>query len=246
MRFMVMHKNDAATEACEPPGAALIEKMGAFIGEHAEKGQFLGGEGLGASSTRTRITFRGGKPTVKHGPYTGVNELVGSVMLLKVRSREEAIGWAERYGKILVDGEVELGPVTEEWDLGLAPRPADAPLRILMLHKADAASEAGQERSPRQKADLTRLKTEMTRAGVLLASETLQPSSRGKRLLFNRSALRVIDGPFSESKELVGGYSILKLPSMDAVIEECKRFADIVGGTAEIDVRPLVEPEESA
>lgn len=244
MRFMVMHKHDAYTEAGEPPPPELVEKMGAFIGEFAQKGQFLGGEGLGASSTRTRVTFRDGKATVKHGPYKGANELVGSIMLLKVGSRDEAIGWAERYGKILVDGEVELGPVTEAWDLGLMPKPEDAPLRILMLHKADAITEAGQARSPAQKAALTRLRTEMARAGVLLASETLQPSSKGKRLFFDRSAMRVVDGPFSESKELIGGYALLQLPSMEETIEMCVRYAAILGGTLEVDVRPLVEPDD--
>ena len=98
----------------------LIEKMGAYIGEHAQSGRFLGGEGLRASKTRTRLVFREGRATVKHGPYAGVHELVAATMLLQVRSREEAIGWAERYGKILVDGELELGPVTEPWDLGSA------------------------------------------------------------------------------------------------------------------------------
>jgi hypothetical protein len=82
---------------------------------------------------------------------------------------------------VLVDGEVELGPVTEPWDLGMMPRPDDPPLRILMLHKADRISEAGEARSPKQKADLTRLKTEMIKAGVLGWSETLQPSSKGRR-----------------------------------------------------------------
>jgi hypothetical protein len=114
-----------------------------------------------------------------------------------------------------------------------------------MLEKADQTSESGQPRSPKQKADLTRLKTEMTKAGVLVSSEVLKPSAQSKRLVFNNRALKVIDGPFAESKELIGGFSVLKLPSMEAAIEECTRFADILGGTLEIDIRPLYEPNES-
>jgi hypothetical protein len=243
MRWMVMHKNDKHTEAGERPGPELMAKMGEFIGEHMKKGQFLGGEGLGASATRTRLTFSSGKCTVKHGPYAGVNELVAAVLLLKVRSRDEAIGWAQRYGKVLVDGEIELGPVNEPWDLGLMPKPEDAPLRILMLQKADKSYEAGEALSPKQKADLTRLKTEMTKAGVLVSSETLQPSAKSKRLVFRDNNLRVIDGPFSESKELIGGFSVLELPSVVEAIQISKRFAEILGGTLEIDVRPLCEPE---
>jgi hypothetical protein len=244
MRFMVMHKNDKHTEAGERPGPELIAKMGEFIGEHARKGQFLDGAGLGASATRTRLTFSGGQCTVKHGPYAGSNELPAATLLLKVESRDQAIGWAQRYGKILVDGEIELGPLNEPWDLGLMPKPADAPLRILMLPKADKASEAGQAFSPKQKADLTRLKTEMTKAGVLVSSESLKPSSKSKRLTFTNHDLSVMDGPFSESKELIGGFAVLELPSMEVAIQECTRYAAILGGTLEIDVRPLYEAEE--
>jgi hypothetical protein len=243
MRFMVMHKNDSHTEAGERPGPELIARMGEFIGEYARKGQFLGGEGLGASATRTRLTFTSGQCTVKHGPYPGENELPAATLLLKVESRDQAIGWAQRYGKILVDGEIELGPVTEPWDLGLMPRPADAPLRILMLVKADQTSEGGQALSPKQKADLTRLKTEMTKTGVLVSSETLQPSAQSKRLIFTNHKVRVMDGPFSESKELIGGFAMLALPSIDEAIQLCTRYAAILGGTLEIDVRPLHEEE---
>jgi len=244
MRFMVMHKHDKHTEAGERPDPELIAKMGAFIGEYAQQGVFLDGGGLGASSGRTRLTFSGGQSTVKHGPYTGVNELVSAILLLKVNSRDEAVEWAQRYGKVLGDGEVELGPLTEPWDLGLMPKPDNVPLRILMLHKADKVSEAGQGLSPKQKADLTKLKNEMTKAGVLVSSEGLQPSSKSKRLVFTNHKLQVLDGPFMESKELIGGYSLMKLPSVDAVIQLCKPYAEILGGTLEIDVRPLYEPED--
>jgi hypothetical protein len=244
MRFMVMHKHDKHTEAGERPGPKLLAEMGEFIGEFARKGQFLGGEGLGASATRTRLTFRGGECSVKHGPYAGSNELPAATLLLKVASRDQAIGWAQRYGKILGDGEIELGAVTEPWDLGFMPKPADPPLRILMLPKADKTSEAGQALSPRQKAELTRLKTEMTKAGVLVSSQSLQPSSKSKRLTFTNNQLSVMDGPFSESKELIGGFALLELPSTDVAIQVCTRYAEILGGTLEIDVRPLYEADD--
>ena len=245
MRFIMMHKNTKQTEAGEKPSPDLIAKMGAYIGEHAQAGRFLDGAGLGASKTRTRIVFRDGRSTVRHGPYQGEHELLAAMMLLHVRSREEAIGWAERYGKILGDGELELGPVTEPWDLGMMPKPDDAPLRILVLEKADASYEAGKPRSARQKAELTRLKTEMTKAGVLVSSEVLKPSAQGKRLQFVNHALSVLDGPFSESKELVGGFGVLRLDSMEAAIAEARRYAEILGGTLEVDLRPMYEADEA-
>jgi hypothetical protein len=122
------------------------------------------------------------------------------------------------------------------------PAPEDPPLQILMIEKADASSEAG-ARSPKQKAELTRLRTEMTKAGVLLGVNQLQPSAKARRLVFTKNDLRVIDGPFSESKELIGGFAVMELSGIDEAIALCRPYAAILGGTLEIDVRPLAEPE---
>lgn len=244
MRVMMMHRHDAKTEAGELPPMELITKMGAFIGGHAKAGRLVDGAGLGASKTRTRLVFRDGQCSVKHGPYRGENELPAAALLLKVRTREEAIGWAERYGKILGDGELELGKVTEPWDLGIMPAPENPPLQLLLIEKADKAVEAG-KRSPQQKAELTRLRTEMTKAGVLLRSHHLQPSSNAKRLFFTNNDLRVIDGPFMETKELLGGFAVMEFSDMDDAIALCRPYAEILGGTLEIDLRPI-DPDADA
>jgi hypothetical protein len=238
MRFMMMHKNDDQTEAGKLPPMELVEKMGAFVGEHAQAGRFIDGAGLGASKTRTRLVFRNGQCRAQPGPYRGEHELPAATLLLKVDTREQAIGWAERYGQILGDGEIELGKVNEPWDIGLMPPPDNPPLHILLIEKADKAAEGG-GRTAQQKAALARLETEMTRAGVLVRSFRLQPSARGKRLVFTNNRLQVIDGPFVESKELIGGFAIMELSDMDEAIELCKRYAEILGGTLEIDVRLL-------
>jgi hypothetical protein len=245
MHFMIMHKNDAHTEAGEAPPMELITKMGAFIGEYAKAGKFIDGAGLGGSKTRTRLVFRDGRSTVKHGPYRGEHELPAATLLLKVRTREEAIGWANRYGEILGDGEIELGKINEPWDLGMMPAPENPPLQILLIEKADATTEAG-GRTPKQKAALTRLETEMTKAGVLVGSRRLGPSSKSKRLVFTNNDLRVIDGPFTETKELLGGFAVMDLPGMDEAIAMCRRYAEILGGTLEIDVRPVDQDDAKA
>ena len=238
MKFMMMHKHDPRTEAGEPPPMELVHEMGEFIGGHAKAGRLLDGAGLGASKTRTRMTFRNGASTIQHGPYSGERELPAATLLLKVRTREEAIGWAERYGQILGNADVELGKVNEPWDIGLMPAPPNPPLQILLIDKADAETEGG-GRSAEKRAKLEGLKNEMTKAGVLVRSINLQPSSKGKRLVFKNNALQVIDGPFAESKELIGGFAVMELPGMDEIIEVCKRYAEILGGTLEVDVRPL-------
>jgi hypothetical protein len=244
MHMMIMHKNDPRTEAGQPPPMELVTKMGAFIGGHAKAGRLIDGAGLSGSKTRTRLVFRDGRSTVKQGPYRGEHELPAATLLLKVRNREEAVGWAERYGAILGDGEIELGKVNEPWDIGLMPAPENPPLQIMLIEKADAATE-GTGRSSKQKAALTRLETEMSKAGVLVRSLRLQPSGKAKRLVFTNNDLHVIDGPFTESKELIGGFAVLDLSGMDEAIEMCRRYAEILGGTLEIDVR-LVDQDEAA
>jgi len=77
----------------------------------------------------------------------------------------------------------------------------------------------------------------MTAAGVLVRSMKLQPSAKAKRLVFKNNEMKVIDGPFSESKELIGGFAVMELADMDEAIAMCRRYAEILGGTLEIDVR---------
>ncbi len=71
----------------------------------------------------------------------------------------------------------------------------------------------------------------MTKAGVLVKSLRLRPSSDAKRLVFTNNEMRVIDGPFAESKELIGGFAVMELSGMDEVLEMCQRYAEILGGT---------------
>jgi len=86
MRFMIMHKNDPRTEAGEKPPRELIDQMGELIGGFAQTGRLIDGAGLGASQTRTRLTFRDGACAVKHGPYRGEHELPAAMLLLKVKT----------------------------------------------------------------------------------------------------------------------------------------------------------------
>jgi hypothetical protein len=165
--------------------------------------------------------------------------------LLEVGTREEALGWAERYGKILGDGEIEIGKVNEPWDIGVMPAPENPPLHVLLIEKASPETESN-ARTSQQKAALTRLKTEMTKAGVLVRSHTLLPSSSARRLVFENNDLRMTDGPFAESKELIGGFAILDLASMDEAVALCRGYAEILDGTLEIDLREVATEEATS
>lgn len=237
MKFMVMHKHDKNTEAGKMPSPEFIAAMGELVGGMAQSGQLLDGEGLGASKTRSRVTFKNGERTVRHGPFTGSHELPAGFAKITVRSRDEAIAAATQIGTAIGgDVELEVGKLHEAWDLGLGERPADAPERYLILYKATPAFEAGQ--APNLDAVLKKLREQ----GALTASATLAPSSRGKRLTFRGGERKIVDGPFAESKELIGGYAILELASMAECLAFCARYAELMltaCDALEIDIRPL-------
>lgn len=234
MRFLTMHRHDQHTEAGEPPPPELVAKMGELIGEYARLGQFVDGAGLGRSAGRTRLVFRGGEPTIDRMTFRGENELPSVFLKLTVKDREQGLDWARRYGKVLGDCELELSPVNEPWDIGLGPRPDNPPLHMLLIEKGEPGA-----RTPKQKADLTRLKKEMATAGVLDGEIALAHSAKAKRLIFRNHELTILDGPFSESKELVGGFALVDLASMEVAVALAIRYAEILGGTLEMDIRPV-------
>jgi hypothetical protein len=250
MRFMVMHKQDKDSEAGVPPSQELMAGMGKFTAEGIKAGVFLSGEGLQPSSKRARLNFSGGKRTVTNGPFTGSNELIAGFAMLKVKSKEEAIEWASRFAKVVGDVEIEVGQVKEPWDLGLCPKPeGDVTMRFLVMHKADKDSEAGVPPTPELMAEMEKLTEEMVKAGVFLSADGFEPSSKSVRLNFSGGKRSVIDGPFTESKELVGGFAMVQVKSKEEAIEWASQFAKVlydakVVGDVEIDVRQVREVSE--
>lgn len=241
MRFMVMHKVDANMEAGEPPNQAIIQQMGELVGESLKAGVMLDGAGLHRSAQRARLDFAGGACTVTRGPLTGANELVASVAMIRAKSMDDAIEHARRFGQVLGDAEIEIGPVVEAWDLGIMPKPKLEGGRFLLLMKGDAKTEAGAASAAARRAASKRLTDELAKAGVLISEVSLEPSSKAARLPSAAKGKRAwIDGPFAESKELVAGFSILKLPSMAEAQAWANRYAAILGDN-EVDIRVLTE-----
>jgi hypothetical protein len=241
MRFMVMHKVDAKMEAGVFPPKELVEGMGRLIGEGLRSGVFVDGAGLHRSVQRVRLRYAGGKATVTQGPLQGENELVASFAMIRAGSMEEAIEHAGRFAGVLGDVEIEIGPVVEPWDLKMAPKPADVVGgRFLLLFKGDARTEAGTPLNPERAAALAKLSEEMTRAGVLLGAQRLAPSAKASRLPTGPRDKRAwVDGPFTESKELIAGFSIVNVSSREEAIAWADRYSEILGDN-EVDVR-LVE-----
>lgn len=186
MRFMVMHKNDPHTEAGLPPPMDIVTKMGAFIGEYARDGRFVDGAGLGASKTRTRLVFRGGRSTVKHGPYAGEHELPAAA-----RRRQRG-----RHAQHEAEGRPHA-PRDRDDEGGRAPPLVPA-----------RAEREGQAPALHQQPDAC--------------------------------ARRAVRGDEGAHRRLLGDGAL-----GNEAIGMCRRYVEILGGTVEIDVRPI-DPSERA
>ena len=116
-------------------------------------------------------------------------------------------------------------------------------MRILGMLKADASTEAGVPPSKELIERMGKFVEEITKAGVMLATDGLHPSSKGKRVRLAGGKVTVIDGPFTESKELVASYALFQVKSMDEAIHWTTRFLQVLG-KGECELRPIFEPED--
>jgi hypothetical protein len=118
-------------------------------------------------------------------------------------------------------------------------------MRVMVIVKATKNSEAGVLPSERLLAEMGRFNEELVGAGIMVAGEGLHPSSKGKRVRFSGGNRTVIDGPFAETKELVAGYWIWQVSSMEEALDWVRRCPDpMPGEEAEIEIRPLFEADD--
>ncbi len=115
-------------------------------------------------------------------------------------------------------------------------------MRVMVIVKASEDSEAGKMPSEQLLAAMVKYNEELAKAGVMLAGEGLHPSSRGKRVRFSGSRRTVIDGPFAETKELVAGFWLWQVRSMDEAVEWLKRAP--FDEETEVELRPLFEADD--
>jgi hypothetical protein len=117
-------------------------------------------------------------------------------------------------------------------------------MRFMVMVKATEESEAGQMPSQELLAEMGRYNEELVKAGVMVAGEGLHPSAKGVRVRFDGTTRRVIDGPFAETKELVAGFWIFQVKSLEEAIEWVKRCPNPMSGPSEIEIRQIFEAED--
>ena len=117
-------------------------------------------------------------------------------------------------------------------------------MRVMVIVKATEQSEAGVMPSEQLLTEMGQFNEELVKAGIMLAGEGLHPSSKGKRVRFSGRNRTVIDGPFAETKELIAGFWLWQVKSMDEAIEWVKRCPNPMDGESEIEIRPVFEAED--
>ena len=118
-------------------------------------------------------------------------------------------------------------------------------MKVMVIVKATKNSEAGAMPTEQLLSDMGRYNEELVSAGIMLAGEGLHPSAKGKRIVFSGSNRTVVDGPFAETKELVAGYWIWQVRSMEEAVEWARRCPDpMPGEDAELEIRPIFEADD--
>jgi hypothetical protein len=118
-------------------------------------------------------------------------------------------------------------------------------MRVMVIVKATKNSEASVMPSEKLFAEMGKYNEELVKAGIMLAGEGLHPSSKGKRIQFSGGKRTVVDGPFAETKELIAGYWLWQVKSIEEAVEWARRCPDpMPGENAELEIRPVFEADD--
>ena len=117
-------------------------------------------------------------------------------------------------------------------------------MRVMVLVKATKSSETGALPDEKLLTDMGKYNEELVKAGIMLAGEGLHPSAKGKRIRFSGTERTVVDGPFAETKELIAGFWLWQVRSMDEAVEWARRCPNPMPGGGELEIRPVIEAED--
>jgi hypothetical protein len=256
MRFMVFVKGNEKSEAGALPDEKILQEMGVYNQELIDAGMMLAGEGLKPSSTATRVRYSKGKTKVVDGPFSEAKEVVAGYWILKAKSKADVIDWIKRAP--CQDGsELEVRQIYESEDFGGDPATSPPPpppakpgtKRYVSMLFGDSKTEVGTIPSQELIEKMGGLMTEIAAQGALVAGDGLQPSSKGAKVRFSGKSRTVIDGPFTEAKEIIAGISVFRAATKEEAIEWSRRCLAIhcegVGvSEGQIEVRPIYELED--
>jgi hypothetical protein len=223
-------------------GDAPIDEIDAYLA--AQGATVIGSERLDPTEVAT-ISATGDEPPI----VERAGSVLRAVWILDVASRAAAVDLAR--GAPGGEGTLEIREAFTPQDFGA---PADAPpppappvkpgnARYIAFIRQDAVAESSTHPKQESMAMMDEYMAPLAAAGTILGGQGLKPSAKGTRVRRMAQQRFILDGPFTESKELIGGFAVMELPSLDAAIEIAIPYAEILGGTLEIDLRLVEQPE---
>ncbi|MES3020732.1 MAG: YciI family protein [Pseudomonadota bacterium] len=251
MKFIIFRKADAATEQGAMPSEQLLNDMGAYNEQLVAAGVMRAGEGLKPSDQGVRVVLSDGKASVVDGPFTETKELIAGVSVFEAASRDEVVEWIKRWpaSDAGPDGKVSIEIREAGCPGGCAevhPDPAAVVdgMRFTILLRSSPELEA-ELPCPQEMLDrLDAHNAAEAKKGVLLAADGLRSSALGTRVNFSAGKASVVDGPFTEIKELVAGYWMIKAASMADAVAWAAAVPYPCGAQVEVEIRPMYELDD--
>ncbi len=249
MQYLILRKADKDTEASAMPSQALIDAMGRYNQQLVDAGVMCSGEGLKPTGRGVRLSLVKGKTTIIDGPFTETKEIVAGISIFEAKSKQDAIDWVLKWPVEDGNGNVEI-----------EIREKGCPGRCAQIHSNPAANNEGKRfvvmlrSSPDLEAEVPVAQEKLDRldafnevqakAGVLLAGDGLRSSARGARVKFEGGKPLVLDGPFTEIKEMIAGYWMIRAPSLQAAVEWSRTIPYPAGPDVELEVREVYEMDD--
>ena len=259
MKYLTFIRHSESYRSSPPP-AALMDAMGKSVEQSFKDGTLVDTGGLLPSKDGVRLRLANGKITVTDGPFSESKEVIGGLGHpeggLEGRrppgrdrvhgAAPEVLAGLRGRGGGPADVRPGHGPVAQD-QASKATTPTTVfersrTMRVMVFVPGDRDSEAGKMPSQELIAKMMKFNEELVKTGVMLAGEGLTPSSKAKRVKFSGSQRTVTDGPFAESKELVAGYWLWQVRSIDEAVEWLKRAPFDAG--VEVTIRPVFEAED--
>jgi hypothetical protein len=263
MKFMILRRADRNTEQVggPMPGEELLAAMGEYHEALHAAGILRGAEGLRPTAEGVRLKLSNGKAELVDGPFAETKELIAGFSMIDVPSKQEAIDWVKRWPRL--DGDVtleirEVGcvggcPGIEPEQAATLAAPAQtqqtfAPdaKRFMVLLRSNSFSESDAIPGEKTMDALIRFNRDSMIRGELLAGDGLRGSALGARVAFAGGTLNVIDGPFTEVKELIAGYWVIRANSMQDAVEWAKRcpYPTAIDDRIEVEIRRVYEASD--
>ncbi|NHZ32967.1 hypothetical protein F0185_05110 [Massilia sp. CCM 8692] len=245
MRYMLLRRSDPAHEAGQPWSASEREALAAYTGQMAEAGILRDCEHFLPSAGGVRLAIADGRATQAAGPFPDTQELIAGFAVIDVATRDDALAWAARWpagAAGAAEVEVRLsgcpgGCANVQADS--EPDAAGRRFAILLRSSKDLENE-----TPVARARLDALdqhNAAEARAGVLLGADGLRSSAFGARVRLASGKLTVVDGPFTEIKEMIAGYWLIRAPTLQDAIAWATRNPYPVGPPVEVEIRQLAD-----